>query len=155
MEAPHREYNPPPAPRSTSETSNAPRRSSCLGSYAEKRQHNDLKGLTTQKKRKSVRNRDGDATPAHQASKIEQRALGTSPQTSGATSALAAADLATVPPTTGTDEGSDPGQPMHIEVEKRPVRDEPSGPDTGVTVSKATATTDTRVEAGWETLQTL
>lgn len=112
MEAPRLE-NTPPFPWSTSKESDALRRSSRLGSYAQKRQYDDLKGLTTpqkKKKRKLARDRNHDVTLAQKAWGAEQQALEATPQSSRTASAPAAAESATVPPPADTDEVSNPGQ---------------------------------------------
>ena len=105
-------------------------------------------------KRKSVRDRNREATPSQHASKAEQHTLGTSPEILGATSAPAAADSATVP-TTGSNELSDPGQADAHTGGETLAREETSRPGTGATVSEATATTDAGAEARWETSLTL
>jgi hypothetical protein len=148
VEEPHFEDNTPPIPWSTSEESDALRRSSRLGSYAQKRQYNDLKGLTTpqKKKRKSVRNRNRDGTPTP-ASQAEEYPSGTTPETSRATPAPAAVGWVTVPPTTDTNKMSDSEQADGHRGEERLAQEGTNGPDTGDVVCEATTTIDAGAEA--------
>lgn len=117
MEAPRHEDNAPPVPWLSSEESDVLCRSSRLGSYALKASVGSWRGIGIARRHPPNRPRKP-----------------TTPQSSRATSALAAAESATVPPTAGTDAVSDPGQADADTGEGRLAQEEPSGPDTRATI---------------------